>query len=324
MAGRRFFLIASLVVGLQLLGILSSHAAEKYPTRAITLICPFSPGGTTDLWARLTAEFLKKKWGVPVNVVNKTGGGGVPANLEVYQAKPDGYTMLTDNQSSCPFQEIAIKDLPYKTLDRTFVAMVAITADVMFCSTKFPWKDLKDLAEEVKKDPENFTWATTGPGGASDVHARLFFKSIGVDVAKTKPVIGKGMGELNQMVAGGHIKMGQDAAPSAHPFVKGGLVRALSITRKMPHLYPDVKTPGEQGFPLMDTKIWWWGISGPPNLPSHIIEAWHRTLRELVNDPEYVEKIKNSGGLIEYREGEEFRKWVEKEIQTAKELYGVK
>src|SRR5512137_2159791 len=91
-----------------------AQAQSKYPAKAIDLICPFSPGGTTDLWARITADFLKKKWGVPINVINKTGGAGVPANLEIHKAAPDGYTMLTENQSSCSFQEVSIKNLPYK------------------------------------------------------------------------------------------------------------------------------------------------------------------------------------------------------------------
>ncbi len=143
-----------------------AQSQAKYPTRAIDLICPFAPGGTTDLWARITAEFLKKKWGVPVNVINKTGGGGVPANLEVYKAAPDGYVMLTDNQSSCPFH-ITIKDLPYNIMDRTFIAIIAVTPSVFICNPKLPWKNLKDMEMDIKRDPGNFTWATTG-GGASD------------------------------------------------------------------------------------------------------------------------------------------------------------
>lgn len=304
-------------------GIDQVHSQQKYPSRAIDLICPFAPGGTTDLWARITADFLKKKWGVPVNVINKTGGGGVPANLEVHQAVPDGYTMLTENQSSCSFHEVSIKNLPYRTLDRTFIALVAVTPSVIICSPNLPWKNLKDLEEDAKKDPGNFTWATTG-AGASDVLQRQLFKAIGVDITKTKPVTVRGMGEANPMVAGGHVKMCSDAAPSAHPHVKGGLVKALAITGfRMPELYPDLPTTAEQGYPTVKN-VWWWGISGPPKLPPDIIKKWEEVIQDLLKDPEYISKIKSSGGIIDYHDSLRFRERVKREMEEAAELWGMK
>jgi len=304
-------------------GVTPASSQEKYPTRAIDLIVPFAPGGTTDLWARLTADFLKKKWGVPINVVNKAGGAGVPANLEVHQAAPNGYTMLTENQSSCSFHEVSIKDLPYKTLDRTFVALLAVTPSVVICSPTLPWKTMKDMEADVKKDPGGFTWATTG-AGASDMFQRQFFKAIGVDINKTKPVTVRGMGEANPMVAGGHIKMCSDAAPSAHPHVKGGLVKAIAITGfRMPELYGDLQTTAEQGYPTANN-VWWWGISGPPKLPAHVVAKWEEGLQELLKDPEFVGKIKNSGGVINYLNQRDFRDRVRKEMEQAAELWGVK
>jgi tripartite-type tricarboxylate transporter receptor subunit TctC len=300
------------------------QAQSKYPAKAVDFICPFSPGGTTDLWARLTADFLKKKWGVPVNVINKTGGGGVPANLEVYKATPDGYTMLAENQSSCSFLEVSIKDLPFKVMDRTFVTLVAVTPSVIMSAPKFPWKNVKDIAAEAKNDPANFTWASTGSAGASDVLMRQFFKAIGVDVAKTKPVITRGAGEMNPLAAGGHVKMVSDAAPTAHSFVQGGMLRALGITSyRMPELYPDLTTTAEQGYPTINN-VWWWGISGPPKLPPDVIKKWDDTLRELLKDPEYVAKITKSGGIIAYQNARDFRERVRKEMEAAAELWGVK
>jgi tripartite-type tricarboxylate transporter receptor subunit TctC len=231
--------------------------------------------------------------------------------------------MLTENQSSCSFHEVSIKDLPYKTLDRTFIALLAVTPSVIICSPKLPCKNLKELEAEVKKDPENFTWASTG-AGAADFLQRQFFKAIGVDIAKTKPVITRGMGEANPLIAGGHIKMGSDAAPTAHPHVKGGLVKALAITGfRMPELYPDLPTTGEQGYPTVNN-VWWWGISGPPKLPSDIIGKWEEALQELLKDPEYVSKIKNSGGIFAYQNSRDFRERVKKEMEQAAELWGMK
>jgi tripartite-type tricarboxylate transporter receptor subunit TctC len=299
-------------------------ADSKYPAKAVDLICPFAPGGTTDMWARITADFLKKKWGVPVNVVNKTGGGGVPGNLEVYKATPDGYTMLVDNQSSCSFLEVSIKDLPFKVMDRTFVAVMAVTPSMVLTSTKNPWKTMKDVEMECKRDPANFTWISTGSAGASDVFWRQFFKAIGVDVNKTKPVITRGVGEGNPMAAGGHVKMASDAAPSAHSFVTGGMLRAVAITGyRMPDLYPDTLTTAEQGYPTVNN-VWWWGISGPPKLPADVEKKWEDTLLELSKDPEYVSKITKSGGVISFQNAAQFRQRVKKEMDEAADLWATK
>jgi tripartite-type tricarboxylate transporter receptor subunit TctC len=301
-----------------------AHAQSKYPAKAIDWICPFAPGGTTDMWARITAEFLKKKWGVPVNVVNKTGGAGVPGNLEVYKAAPDGYTMLVDNQSSCSFLEVSIKDLPFKVMDRTFIAVVAVTPSVIMVAANSPIKSMKDLEADIKKDPGAFTWVSTGSAGASDFLSRQLFKAINVDVTKTKPVIVRGLGEGNPMVAGGHVKFVSDAAPSAHSFVTGNMLKALAITGfRMPDLYAGLQTTAELGYPGVNN-VWWWGVSGPPKLPPEIAKKWDDTLQELLKDPEYVGKITKSGGVIAYQNAKEFRERVKKEMELAEELWSGK
>ncbi len=100
------------------------QSQEKYPTRAINMICPFTPGGSADMSGRLTASYLSKKWGVPMNVVNKPGGNTIPAALEVFNATPDGYTMYVESIASSTVLEIAVKDLPFKVMDRTFISVL--------------------------------------------------------------------------------------------------------------------------------------------------------------------------------------------------------
>jgi tripartite-type tricarboxylate transporter receptor subunit TctC len=105
------------------------------------------------------------------------------------------------------------------------------------------------------------------------------------------------------MVAGGHVKMVSDAAPSAHTFVSGNMLRALGITGfRMPALYPGLQTTAEQGYPGVNN-VWWWGVSGPPKLPADIVKKWEDAMQELLKDPEYVGKITKSGGV--QRTGEE-------------------
>ena len=129
---------------------------------------------------------------------------------------------------------------------------------------------------------------------------------------------------MNPLAAGGHVKMVSDAAPTAQSFVKGGMLRALGITGfRMPDLYPGLATTAEQGFPTVNN-VWWWGISGPPNLPADVIKKWDDALQELIKDPEYASKITKSGGLIAYQDSKDFRNRVMNEMKTAAELWGVK
>src|SRR3954462_7682368 len=105
-------LFASFIAPALLLFCEPTLAQPKYPTRAINLIVPFAPGGSTDVAARAMAGFLQKKWGVPGNVVNKPGGNTIPGTLQVYSAAPDGYTILADGLPMSLLLEVVVKDLP--------------------------------------------------------------------------------------------------------------------------------------------------------------------------------------------------------------------
>jgi tripartite-type tricarboxylate transporter receptor subunit TctC len=199
-----------------------AESQEKYPTRAIEIIAPFSPGGSTDLMARIIAPFLSKKWGVPVNTVNKPGGNTVPASLEVYNARPDGYTMLMDGTPSATLVVAAVKNLPYKIMDRTFISVVDTCPMLVMVGPNSPFKNLKDLENEAKKDPGTFTWTSLGGAGNQDLLVRQWLKAIGVDVMKTKPVMSKGGTEPITLTAGGHVKIGSSTVATALPELAEG------------------------------------------------------------------------------------------------------
>jgi tripartite-type tricarboxylate transporter receptor subunit TctC len=320
-------LLLPVLVGLIILALTvpSTHAQpqDKYPGRAVDFIVPFVPGGGSDIYARLVAEFLKKRWNVPINVINKPGGGTVIANLEVYQAKPDGYTVLADAQSSCSLLEIAIRDLPFKILDRTFLGTLVASPSVFHVASSYPWKNMKDLESEARRDPGDFTWTSMG-SGAGDYLARLFFKAIGVDVLKTKPVLTKGAGESNSLVAGAHVKMGLGTATAVLPMVKGGMTRPLGITAfRMEDYYPGVPTTAEQGYPTLNP-VWWFGFSGPPNLSPAVVSKWDEAIKDIMKDPEFLAKVKNIGGIPFHRASREFKEHVRKESEEAGKLWGLK
>ena len=298
------------------------HSQEKYPTRAIEIIVPFGPGGNTDLVTRVLANYVKDIWKVPVNVVNKSGGNTVPASLEVLNSKPDGYTLLADCSPSTSMLPYAIRNVPFNITDRTFVLSASIYHLIYLVQTNSPIKSLKDLEVEVKRDPQNFTWASLGGAAQQDYGTRQFLRAIGVDVMQTKAVMAQSGSQAMTLTAGGHVKMGPAATGSAAPGIRGGLVRGLAITYKSrwPDL-PDIPTTAEAGYPSLNSSQWN-GISGPANLPSEVVAAWNQVVQQAAKDPNYANQLRNVGALPFYLNESDVREYVKKETITAGETYG--
>lgn len=296
----------------------------KYPARPIDIIVPFAPGAATDATARVVANYLEKKWGTRVNVINKPGGNSVPANLEVYNAAPDGYTLMLDSQSSASMLHVAMRELPFKVLDRTFVASVAASPFIMIVSSKSPLKTLQDLVAEAKKDPASFTWGSLGGAGMQDFGTRQFLKAIGVDVARTKPVMAPGGAPVVTMTAGGQLKLGSSTTAGVLPAYKSGIVRPLAQTGKTRHPdFADTPTFEEAGYPSV-TCYFWAGISAPPKLPREIIDAWSKALKEAFADPEFLTQLKKTGGVPFYKDDREIRAYVQAEMEEVSRLWGLK
>jgi tripartite-type tricarboxylate transporter receptor subunit TctC len=291
------------------------QSQEKYPTRPVDLIIPYAPGGVVSLVYQVMAPYFTKKWGVRINLVNKPGGNTIPASLEVYDAKPDGYTLLGDNNGSASYVGAAVKTLPYKVMDRTFMAMFAIAPVAFTVPADSPFKTLKDVETEAKRSPEEFTWTSMGGTGTLDYATRQFFKAIGVDVSKTKPIMSQSGAQAAALSAGSHVKLGANAVSSAIPTIKGGMVKALAVTSKnrVPEL-PEVPTTAELGYPTVSAMAWC-SPAGPPKLPSAIVEKWEKALEEMVKDPEVISQLQKIGALPYYLNSRETVQFVKNEIE---------
>lgn len=325
-AHRPSALLVGLALGAVLLGSWSGPAESqtKYPAKPVDLIVPFAPGAATDATARVVASHLEKKWGVRINVINKPGGNSVPANLEVYNSTPDGYTLMLDSQSSASMLHAAIRDLPFKVLDRTIVALVSASPWVVIVPARSPIKTLDELIAEARKDPGSFSWGSLGGAGMQDFGTRQFLKAIGVDVTKTKPVMAPGGAPVVTMTAGGQLKMGSSTSAGVLPAFRAGTVRPLAQTGKTRHPdFPDAPTFEEAGYPSV-TCYFWTGISGPPNLPRHVIDVWNQALKEAVADPDFVAHLKKVGLVPFYKPYEEAKGYVQAEMEEVNQLWGLK
>ncbi len=300
------------------------QAQPKYPTRPINLIVPFAPGGSTDLAARAMATFLQKKWGVAVNVVNKPGGNTIPGTLEVYSAAPDGYTILADGLPMSSLLEVVVKDLPFKVMDRTFIAMTVYNPLLTIVPANSPYKTIHDLLNDGRKDPANFTWDSLGGVSGDDIVGRMIMNAAKIDIPKTKPVMSKGGAEASVLVAGGNIKMGNPASISALPHIKAGTVRALAVALKeRDPILPEVPTYAEVGYPEVYCPFWL-GVSGPPKLPANIVQVWSAAIADMMKDTDYLENVKKQLFRPFFHSPKDMVEYIKKEAEIARVVYGVK
>lgn len=298
------------------------QSQEKYPSRAIEIIVPFAPGGSLDVVARLAGAYLKKKWGVPVNAVNKPGGNTIPANVEVYNASPDGYTIFTDQEASTALLGIAVKDIPFKVTDRTFIGNLVSTPNAFFVPGASPYKSLKDAMADAKNDPEKFTWASLGGISGQDLILRQLFKVGGVDITRTKPVMSQGGVQGAALAAGGHVKFGGGTTvASAAASWKAGTIRLLAIVRERHPGFPqDVPTIAEAGYPSI-TQEPLVGFTGPPKMPSYIVDLWNVALQEMLKDPEFNSRVINMGLRPFYLNPQKMKESLKELIEEVADLY---
>ncbi len=319
---RRYLITGIVFLIIMLCGQIEQvQAQQKYPTKSIDIIGPFSPGGATDLSARLMGDYMSKKWGVPIMVVNKPGGLHVPACLELYNAKPDGYTLMLDSVGSSSQLPTVVKNLPFKIIDRTYIGIFTATPSIYIVKPESPIKSLRDLEAEIKKDPGNFTWTSLGGAGGYDVAMRKFLNAIGVDVKKTKPVVVKGGPEGVNLTTAGTVKLGFGTISSSGPSIAAKIVRPLAVTsHKRLSSFPDIPTAAEAGYPTAFRQDRY-GPSGPPNVPSYIVETWNKALEVMLKDPEVITKMERIGLIPYYLNAHDTRELVLKEIDEFKELY---
>jgi tripartite-type tricarboxylate transporter receptor subunit TctC len=297
------------------------QSQEKYPTRPIEIISPYSPGGTNDLTARITADWLKKKWGVPVNVVSKPGGNTIPANVELYRAAPDGYTVICDQRESSVLLEITEKNLPFKVFDRTWIGTIHKSAHILLLPANSPYKSFDDMIADIKKDPANFTWTSYGGSGSADTVFRIIFREIGVDVHKTRPVVCEGGAKCTAMTAGGHVKAGTvGTGVAAIGAVDSGIVKALAMIGTRYEGYAQLISTSELGYPGV-TWEGWTGFSGPPKMPARIVEMWNKELKEMSNDPEVKSRFLNAKNAVRFRSSVEMKEQALKDLKEQTELY---
>lgn len=281
--------------GALVVAVAPAIAYAQYPNKAIELVVPNPPGGSTDLSARILAKALQERWKVPVRVVNLPGGANFVAVDDVMRSPPDGYRMLIDGLSASSLLGLVVKDMPYKVSDRTFVTYTVRLPMMLAVPANSPYKTLNDVIAGIKADPKAVTWGSLGGTGVSDLLMLKLFKMAGVDPAQTRSVVSRGGAEVATQLAGGHIMLGAGSASSFQSFIAAGKIRPIAVfANERVKALPDMPTTAELGYPNVAT-IQWNGISGPPKLPKDIADKWHVTMQEVLKDPEVLSAMAKIG-----------------------------
>jgi len=301
-------------------GSVPSLHAQAYPTKGIQLIVSFPPGGVTDIVGRLVSNYLSKKWGQPISVVNKPGAGGVTGVVFALQSKNDGYTMLVHVTSTGTTSPAIEKKLPYKWDDPTLIAQTNVSPLVFFVKADSPWKNLKDVTEDVKKDPTRFSYGTSAPGGPSTFAISSLLDSAGVDPNKVARIVLQGGAPIVAAVAGGHVSFAAQNLSEVLPLIEAKKIRGLAVTTatRVKQL-PDIPTGKEAGFGAFDL-VGYNGIVGPPQLPEYVIKKWDEGVREALKDPNFVAEMEKVGVFAAYLGPDDFKAVQKERYESALKL----
>ncbi len=291
MAVRRMTLLA---VATALIALGSAVAsAQSYPTRTVTVIVPFPPGGSVDGVARILVDKLNQTMGAHFIVENRAGGasGTVGANV-VAKADPDGYTLLetASLQAASPF---IYKDLPFDVVkDFTPVTLIAAGPLIVSTTPSMPANNLKDFFDLVRKNPQKYTFGNTSLGSASNLVVELLKREAGVD---TLDVTYKGTGPTLTDLMSGQIQLTADPMLSSLPLAQSGRIKALAITSlKRQAAAPEIPTVEESGLPGFDFESWY-GLWGPKNLPPDLTDKLQKAVVGVLAEPDVKQRLATLG-----------------------------
>ena len=281
----------------------SAVSAQTYPSRQITLIIPFTPGGSNDIVGRAIGRKLAEAWGQPVVVENRAGAGGMIGTSAVAMAPPDGYTLLLVSPTFTINPAIK-KSMAFDTIrDFTPVAFIARCPLLVAASNQLPVKSARELFDLARSKPGLITYASAGLGSINHISTELIAFSAGVKFMHI-PYKG-GAPALNDLV-GGHVDIFVSSLPQARPFTESGQAKALAVTSaKRTALLPDVPTLEESGISGFDLGTWW-GIAGPAGMPANVVQALNAEIGKMLTSPELGKFLASEGAEAEAMTPQQF------------------
>jgi len=286
----------------------TAFAQDSYPSRAITMINPFPPGGVVDVVGRPLAAMLEKSLRQSVVMVNRPGAGGAVGMAAAAKAAPDGYTILMGLSSISIFpvsDRINGKPPSYELSDFAPIALVTADPTVLVVRTDSPYKTLKDFVDAAKADPGKINYSSSGVYGTLHVAMEIFANAAGIRLFH---VPYQGGGPAVTALLGGQVQALASGPAAAIGQIKGGKMRALaSWSTKRLELLPEIPTFKELGY---DAEFYIWsGVFVPASTPAPIINKLRAAVREAATSPEFKGAMEKVSTPVAYLDAPEFKKY---------------
>lgn len=271
---------------------LQQAVAEQWPTKPVTMIVPFAPGGPTDTTARVLGEGLSEIWKQPVIVENRAGAGGTIGAHSAARANADGYTVILGVTGSHGIAGALFEKLSYSpSEDFDAVAKVVIYPNAIIAHPDVPANTLQELIELAKTDQAYQVYGTDGSGTASHLTMEMLRERAGfaAEVAQYK-----GSTPLLNDLMGGFVPYGITGLPSVEPHVESGALKVIAITTAEDYSGKGYKTIAEQGFPGFAAAPWS-GIFAPAGTPKHVLEKIASDIKTVMTTPKTVDTMTRLG-----------------------------
>jgi tripartite-type tricarboxylate transporter receptor subunit TctC len=294
-----------------LLSLGTPTPAADYPNRPITLVVAFTPGGPSDVLARIVGKKMEQLLSQPFVIENRPGAGGNLAAEAVAHAAPDGYTLLMGNNSILATNDSLYKRLNYQPKDFVPITLIGTQANILVVNTNVPAHSLKELIALAEAQPGKLNFASSGYGAAAHLAGELFKSEAKINIVH---VPYKGAAPALQDVIAGHDQMMFATAASVIGHIQEGRVRALAVTTlKRTQILPDVPTMDEAGLKGFDASTWH-GLVAPAGTPPEVIATLHDAAIRALNDESVQTSLGKLGVDIVGKTPQEFQAYIESEI----------
>jgi tripartite-type tricarboxylate transporter receptor subunit TctC len=292
-----------------LLSISFQSTGQSWPSKPVTFIVPFPPGGGTDISARTLAAKLSSKWGHAVVIENRGGAAGILGADAGAKARPDGYTLLIVNVGVVSINPSLYAKLPYNA-DSAFtpISLICELPFVLMASTKFAPNSVKELVAHAKANPDRVTFASSGAGGSPHLTAEIFQNATGIRMTH---VPYKGGGPAMTDLMAGHVDLLFASVLEGSGHIKAGKLKGLAVTHaKRNPAIPDVPTLAEAGVPNAESGSWI-ALLAPAGVPAPVIEKVNADVKEAVSAPDVAEKLIAQGAVPQASTPAELQKLID-------------
>ncbi|HWT20499.1 MAG TPA: tripartite tricarboxylate transporter substrate binding protein [Variovorax sp.] len=293
---KRLPALARMVLLLCCLGLapFAALAADTgFPSRPVTLVIPFPPGGATDVNGRVIAQRLGKELGQPVVIENRGGAGTVIGATYVSKAAPDGYTLLISSGTTFTVNPAIRPNLPYDPV-KGFepIGLAGRVGLILLANSEVPVQTVKQFVDYVKASPGKYSYASFGTGTTSQFAGETILHAAGLKMAH---VPYKGSAPAMTDLMGGQVPFSVDTVSAAIPQLKSGKIKAIAVTTaKRSTLLPDVPTMAESGYPEVSTDTWL-VLAAPKGLPPEVKAKLEKALAATIADPDTRAKLSAQG-----------------------------